>query len=103
MTLRRIFVGTFTHQAELRPWRFVGLAIALALSAVQVVLQVWDLSVEHSPNYHPDRFSGYVLPLMVLLNFLAFDFRWSPRGTVVMRVTAWVWLIFGCLYILAWD
>ena len=74
-------------------------AIVLLFIGMQVVLQVRRLSDEHSAGLPSGSLLGFVVPLMLLLNLLAFDFRWSPRVTLVMRVTAWVWLIFGCLYI----
>lgn len=101
MTLRRFFIGMFTHQVEPTPWRFVWLAMPLLLIAMQVVFQVRYLPAEHSADFHYDRFGGFVVPVMLLLNILASDFRWSPRGTVVMRVAAWTWVIFGCVYIFA--
>jgi hypothetical protein len=101
MTLRRIFLTMFTHQREPSRWRFAWLTMPLLLIAVQVVLWVRYVPAEHSADYHPDRISGLVVALMLLLNCLASDFRWSVRGTVAVRVLALLWLVFGSAYILS--
>jgi hypothetical protein len=45
-------------------------------------------------------FFGFVVPLMLLFNHLAYQFRWSRPVTIVWRVIAWLWLAFGLLFIL---
>jgi|GEM_PF-3824723 hypothetical protein len=51
------------------------------------------------PRYPYDRYNNTVVVLMLLLNNLAYQFRWPKPVTVVLRVAAWVWLAFGCFYI----
>ena len=48
-----------------------------------------------SATHRPDRYFGLIVPLMLLLNHLAYQFRWSQPVTIVLRVVAWIWIVFG--------
>jgi hypothetical protein len=51
------------------------------------------------PAYPYDRYGGAVVGLMLLLNQLAFAFRWSRTTTIAFRISAWLWLVFGLAYL----
>lgn len=51
------------------------------------------------PGYPYERYNGFVVPLMLLLNHLAFAFRWPRRTTPLLRVGAYLWVIIGCFYV----
>ena len=71
------------------------LAFIIALLIFQAVVAA------HLPSsYRPGRYGGFIAPLMLLFNHLAYKFRWSQTVTIVLRVIAWVWIIFGLTYIL---
>jgi hypothetical protein len=70
------------------------LAFILALLVVDTVLCLCT-----SKPYPGGRGMLLIVPLMLLFNHLAYQFRWSRRVTAFWRITAWVWLIFGSYYI----
>lgn len=47
-----------------------------------------------------DPYGGVFLILAFLFYFLAYKFKWSTRVTVIMRVLAWIWIVFTLFYIL---
>jgi hypothetical protein len=61
----------------------------------------WRLSLPATYPY--DRNSNGVVVLMLLFNHLAYQFHWPTSVTVALRALAWVWLAFGCVYILYWS
>jgi hypothetical protein len=52
-----------------------------------------------SPDYPGDRYLNGVVGLMLLFNRLAFQFRWPILATVLLRALAFIWLVFGFVYI----
>ncbi len=44
------------------------------------------------------KYEGFVVPIMLLLNYMAFQFHWSKAVTIVLRITALVWLAFACFF-----
>jgi len=64
------------------------LALILALLLLEVIIS------PHLPaGYRPRRYFGFFVPLMLLFNHLAYQFRWSQPVTIVLRVVAWLWII----------
>ena len=58
------------------------------------------LAIHPSPPYRLGRFSGFIGSFMLLFNHLAFQFRWSQAVTIVLRVIALVWTVFGLAFFL---
>jgi len=53
-----------------------------------------------SPSYRLGRLFGFIVPFMFLFNHLAYQFRWSQKVTIILRVVAWVWIVFGLSYMM---
>lgn len=70
-----------------------------------VLLLMWNVQLWRSvpPSYPYDRYTNLVVVLMLLLNHLAFQFRWPRWGTVVFRLVALGWCVFGLFYIFYWS
>ena len=51
--------------------------------------------------YHPGShyLRGLIIPAMLLLNHLAFQFRWPRAITISLRVIALAWVIVGSYFI----
>ena len=49
---------------------------------------------------HSIPYGGVVLILALLFHVLAYRFTWPTRITVIMRVLAWIWIVFTLFYIL---
>ena len=92
MNIRTIF----TEQSKPAPpsVRYGMLAVCILLLALHIL---WRLNMP--ADYSGDRNMNGVVALMLLFNHLAFQFRWSTRVTIALRVLAWSWLIFGCYYV----
>ena len=80
-----------TFLQEPRPnsaaYRYGFLALILALFAYILYLPGdWNLR-------------AVTVPLMLLLNHLAFQFRWPSGLAIALRVIALVWVLVGCIYI----
>jgi hypothetical protein len=78
------------------PLRYAQLVLALFLLAFNV-LWLWWASLP--PAYPYERYGSAMVGLMLLFNLLAFQFRWPPVVTAMLRVLAFVWLVFGAFYI----
>jgi len=79
-----------THPA----FRFGFLAFVLLLLAYDIY---WRASL--SPTYPGPRYGNCIVGLMLLLNHLAFFFRWSPAVTAALRISAFSWISFAGVYI----
>jgi hypothetical protein len=42
----------------------------------------------------------FIIPLMLLFNHLAFQFRWPRPTTIALRAFAICWLVFGAIWLL---
>jgi hypothetical protein len=73
--------------------RYGFLAIIVALFAASILLLI-----TLPASYHSDRYSSLIIGLMLLLNHLAFQFRWPKAMTIVIRVIATLWVLFGFFY-----
>lgn len=51
-----------------------------------------------SPEWPYDRYGGFVVPLTLLFLHLSYQFRWPTFVTVILRVLAYGWVLFGCFY-----
>jgi len=74
----------------------LALCIWLLADALQVRARL-SATYPHDPN------GGTVVALMLLLNHLAFQFRWPRPVAVALRFLALAWLAFGCFYISYWS
>jgi hypothetical protein len=52
-----------------------------------------------SPAYPYDRYGNFVVGMALLLNHLAFSFRWSRRTTLLLRVAACLWIVLSFVYL----
>jgi len=75
-------------------YRYGMLALILGVLAHHIH---WHVTLP--PGYSYDPYASYVCALMLLLNHLAFAFKWPRRVNIAMWVLAWSWLIFGLFYI----
>ncbi len=77
---------------------------AYGFLVILVPLTVWNVQLWWSapPSYPYARYGNLVVMLMLWLNHLAFQFRWPPRVTIVLRLLALGWCVFGLL-ILYWS
>lgn len=77
------------------PWWKYGLfVVLLTLLALQIY---WQRDVPHAAA--DVRYEGIVVTLMLLLNHVAFQFRFGRRTTIVLRIIAWLWIVTGLAYI----
>ena len=75
-------------------YRYGMLAFVIALLVSQILLS------PHISSSNPGgRWSGFIVPLMLLFNHLAFQFRWSRTVAISLRVVAYLWIAFGSAYI----
>lgn len=51
------------------------------------------------PPYTSAQYRGFVVPLMLLFNHLAYQFRWPAPVTAVLRLLCWGSTVFGGIYI----
>jgi hypothetical protein len=49
-------------------------------------------------NYQGDRYGNVVVGLGLLFGQLAFNFRWPVLPTVLLRMLAFAWTLFACVY-----
>ena len=81
-----------------RPSAVVSRYAILCISFVLLLWQAWLFA--HLPAHYPyDRYGGFVVPLLLLLNTLAFGFHWSQAAMIALRLIAWAWLFAGMFYI----
>jgi hypothetical protein len=68
---------------------------------VCIVLVV--MTIRHSlglpADYGYDRYQGVIVPLMLLLNHLAFQFSLPKLLGIAVRSLAVSWIVFGVIYI----
>ncbi|MCX6848444.1 MAG: hypothetical protein NTY98_05955 [Verrucomicrobia bacterium] len=89
-----------TSPPQLRSARFT-----YGFLVFMVLLLLWNVKLWWSvpPSYPYDRYTNLVVVLMLLLNHLAFQFRWPRWGMIVMRLLALGWCVFGLFYVLYWS
>jgi len=78
----------------IRPWMHVFLAFILCLVLVNAFRSVYG--GEFDRRY----VSNLVISLMLLFNHIAFNYTRSGWTSVVMKVFACAWLVFGLAYII---
>lgn len=76
-------------------------AYRVGMLALILGLLGWNLwNYFHLPPSYPyDRYGNLIVVLMLLLNHLAFSFRWPPVPKRILTVLAIGWLGFGLLYV----
>ena len=79
-------------------FKYVMLVFTLLLLAMDIH---WRLTLP--PDYRHDPYGNGVVTLMLLLNILAFQFRWPTFITVALRLLALSWLAFGAFYVFYWS
>lgn len=62
---------------------------------------ILGLFVFHALDSRSSRYylAGFIVPSMLLINHLAFHFRWPTRITLLLRVVALAWVVFGAILI----
>ena len=95
-------LGTRLGEAFTKPGTNVGPAYRWGMLAFILLLLAWNFQrqLNYNPAYGGDRYGGLVVALMLLLNHLAWSFRFPPTATLALRVLACGWLVIGCAYIL---
>jgi hypothetical protein len=92
VNVRSIF--TEPNQPSHPAYRYGALVFILSLLA-------WEIcrKMQLPPRYSGDPYGTGVVLLMLLLNHLAYQFRWPTPVTIAFRVAALGWLVFGSFYI----
>jgi hypothetical protein len=93
--IRRIFASIFAEPSKPNPVFAYGFLVVILLLLVERIW--WFISLP--PQYPYERYTGFVVVLMLLFNHLAYQFRLPTRLTVFCRILAIVWLAFGLFYI----
>lgn len=98
--LTDFFVAAFAHPSEMggRGWRAFRNGFLLVILSLMAFKFYWLLTLP--PSYPYDRYGGLVVGTMLLLNCIAYGFRWSRHTTVILRILAWMWIIVGFYYLL---
>ena len=71
----------------------------LAFNVALLVFGAWNC-MYLSKSYRGGRYFGIIVPLMLLLNHLAYQFRWSRAVMIALRVIAWTWILFAMPYMI---
>jgi hypothetical protein len=61
-----------------------------------IILALLILSAFASSNHY---YSVFIVPIMLLFNHLAFQFRWSRPVAIGLRACAYFWVMFGRIVI----
>ena len=94
--MRASFTEWFLAEPRLRStgYRYGFLIFVLALLTVMAVLCLYL-----SPSYPGGRYFPLIAPLGLVINHLAFQFRWSKAVTFFLRTAVLFWIFFGLPYI----
>jgi hypothetical protein len=79
-------------------YRYGMLVVIFAL----LVANLWIFS-HRTRHYTGDPYLGFVAPLMLLFNHVAFTFPWRGSLRISLQIIAWCWVVFGLFYILYWS
>jgi len=87
--MNAFFTKLFFQESNPRSpgFQYGFLALILALFAAHTFI----------PTNH--YFSGFLVPLMLLFNHLAFQFQWPRPVTIMLRACALFWVVFGGIVI----
>jgi hypothetical protein len=79
---------TFLEEPKLRwgVFRYGFLAFLIGLTIFSAI------TAAHLSPSSPGRYFGFLIPPLLLLNHLAFQFRWPRPVQVGLRVGAFIWL-----------
>jgi hypothetical protein len=78
-----------------------GAGVRYGLLACIIGLIIGQAIAEYiSPSQRLGGLFGFIAPLALLFNHLAYQFRWPRAAMISLRVLAWVWIIVGTPYIL---
>lgn len=85
------------------PSKDFGPAYRWGMLAAALLLLAWDMKwqLNRSPAFSGDRYGNLVMGLLLLLNHLAWSFRFPPTVTFALRVLASGWFLLACAYIFA--
>jgi hypothetical protein len=93
--IRNLFVRALTSPPQiLYPAFKYGMLIALLILVGSAIALRLTLS-----SRHPDPNGVLVVPIMLLLNHLAYQLRWPLPLMVTLRILAWAGLIFAAYYV----
>ena len=85
--------GIFRKFVLRRLWKYGFLVIVLGLLAFSVI------NLLRSRNFGYDQYGNLVIGLILLFFHIAYYFTTKGWKSVVMKTVAWVWLVFGWVYI----
>jgi len=80
----------------------VLLYIVWLLVFLSLFFSIWVFYTTQAMDRH-DPYRGLVVPIMLLLNLMAFQISWKPIVTAILRITSIAWTIFGLFYIFYWS
>jgi len=81
MRIQAVFLKEPCERSALFRYGFLGLVLLLF--------------VLHASYTGPHYLRGLIVPTMLLLNHLAYQFRWPVPMAFVLRLTAWIWVVVG--------
>lgn len=85
--------GIVRKFAPRRFWKYGFLGIILFVLAFSVI------NLIRSRDFGYDQYSGPIIGLILLFNHIAYYFTTKGWKSVVMKTIAWVWIVFGTVYI----
>lgn len=85
--------GIIRKFASRRLWKYGFLGVVLCLLAFSII------NLLRSRNFGYDQYGNLVIGLGLLFFHIAYYFTTKGWKSVVMKTVAWVWLVFGWVYI----
>lgn len=93
MNIRSIFTEP---SKPLHPAYSYGMLVVILYLLVKSTR--WYLALP--PDWPYDRYGDFVVILMLLFLHLSYQFRWPTSVTVILRILALSWTVFGLFYII---
>ncbi len=88
LRFRSVFLQDTCQRSALFRYGFLGIVLMLF--------------VFHAGHAGPHYLRGFIVPTMLLLNHLAYQFRWPVPMTFALRLAAWIWIAVG-VALLIWG
>lgn len=92
--MRNKFIQNFIEpldkkEIENKWWQYGFLIVILVLLSHDI----YRVQTRDNPSY-----DIFIVTIMLLLNHLAYQFKFGAKGTIFIRALAWVWIILGVSY-----
>ena len=95
MLIARIHMSAFSKKAFSEESKLCGAGFRYGFLALILALFVMHTFDSSAPHY----WRGFIVPLMLLSNHLAFQFHWSRPSRIALRIWAYLWIVFGSIVI----